>query len=184
MDAAVLGNRLLAAGSYPNQGAAKGVRQKEFDHFFFVFGTLSATFGHFFWCFCHFLPNSFCGTPFASGSRWRLSKSLSSAQVAVPASRESSKVLAGFAFYEMLSQYAQSDLQGFSESRPGGGGSSEKHRACEPQHLTHELAHESAHENAHENVHEDVHENAHESWGFPKGPCRTKILWRSNLLSP
>ena len=41
------------------QGAAKGGRQKEFDHFCFVFGTLSVTFGHLFWCFCHFFCHFF-----------------------------------------------------------------------------------------------------------------------------
>ena len=40
------------------QGAAKGVRQKEFDHFFLVFGTLSVTF----WSL---LSSLFCQTPFA-----------------------------------------------------------------------------------------------------------------------
>ena len=43
---------------------------------------------------------------------------------------------------------------------------SDKHRAREPRHVTHELSHESAHENAHRSVHEHVHGNAHEGWGF------------------
>ena len=52
------------------QGAAKGVRQKEFDHFFSFSGRFRSLFGHFFWRFCHFfrhffakllLPDSFCG---------------------------------------------------------------------------------------------------------------------------
>ena len=56
----------------PSQGAAKGVRQKEFDHFFFVFGTLSVTFWSLFVMLLslfpsRFLPNSFCRTPFAAG---------------------------------------------------------------------------------------------------------------------
>ena len=50
------------------QGAAKGGRQKEFDHFFFVFRD---TFGHFLVTFSDafvtffvtFLPDSFCRTP-------------------------------------------------------------------------------------------------------------------------
>ena len=50
--------------------AAKGVRQKEFDHFFSFSGRFWSLFGHFFWRFCHFfrhffarllLPDSFCG---------------------------------------------------------------------------------------------------------------------------
>ena len=47
------------------QGAAKGGRQKEFDHFVFVFGTLSVASVTLFVTF--FLPNSFCWTPFAAG---------------------------------------------------------------------------------------------------------------------
>ena len=44
-----------------NQGAAKGRRQKEFDHFSF-FGTLSVTF----WSlFCHCFRHLFCQAPFA-----------------------------------------------------------------------------------------------------------------------
>ena len=37
------------------QGAAKGGRQKEFDHSFSFSGLFRSPFGHFFWCFCHFL---------------------------------------------------------------------------------------------------------------------------------
>ena len=49
------------------QGAVKGVRQKEFDQLFFVFGTLSVTFSDasvtFFVTFFAklLLPDSFCG---------------------------------------------------------------------------------------------------------------------------
>ena len=52
------------------QGAAKGGRQKEFDHFFSFSGHFWSLFGHLFWRFCHFfrhffarllLPDSFCG---------------------------------------------------------------------------------------------------------------------------
>ena len=54
-----------------HQGAAKGVRQKEFDHFFRfrdAFGHFSVTFSDASVTFFrHFLPNSFCRTPFASG---------------------------------------------------------------------------------------------------------------------
>ena len=53
------------------QGAAKGGRQKEFDHFF----RFRDSFGHFLVTFSDasvaffvtFLPNSFCRTPFAAG---------------------------------------------------------------------------------------------------------------------
>ena len=54
-----------------NQGAAKGGRQKEFDHSFSLSGHFRSLFGYFFWRFCHFfrhflarllLPDSFCGT--------------------------------------------------------------------------------------------------------------------------
>ena len=44
---------------------------------------------------------------------------------------------------------------------------SEKHRACEPRNLTHELSHESAHENAHESV--DSHESAHGKFSSAHG---------------
>ena len=52
------------------QGAAKGGRQKDFDHFFLFSGLFRSLLGHFFWCFCQFfrplfakllLPDSFCG---------------------------------------------------------------------------------------------------------------------------
>ena len=53
------------------QGAAKGVRQKEFDHFFRfrdAFGHFSVTFSDAsVTFFVTFLPNSFCRTPFAAG---------------------------------------------------------------------------------------------------------------------
>ena len=55
------------------QGAAKGVHQKEFDHFF----RFRDSFGHFlvtfsdasvtFFAFAIFVPNSFCRTPFVAG---------------------------------------------------------------------------------------------------------------------
>ena len=48
-----------------NQGAAKGGRQKEFDHFFFVFGTLSATFRSLFLTLLSLFSSLFCQTPFA-----------------------------------------------------------------------------------------------------------------------
>ena len=54
-----------------SQGAAKGVRQKEFDHFFSFSGrfrSLSVTFSDAsVTFFVTFLPNSFCWTPFAAG---------------------------------------------------------------------------------------------------------------------
>ena len=46
-------------------GAAKGVRQKEFDHFFFVFGTLSVTFRSLFLMLLSLFSSLFCQTPFA-----------------------------------------------------------------------------------------------------------------------
>ena len=53
------------------QGAAKGVRQKEFDHLFRfrdAFGHFSVTFSDaFVTFFVTFLPDSFCRTPFAAG---------------------------------------------------------------------------------------------------------------------
>ena len=54
------------------QGVIKGVRQKEFDQFFFVFGTLSVTFRSLFLTLVSlfsslFLPDYFCRTPFAAG---------------------------------------------------------------------------------------------------------------------
>ena len=64
---AVFSNRKCKIAGF--QGAAKGGRQKEFDHFSFS-GLFRSLFGHFFWCFCHFfrhvfakllLPDSFCG---------------------------------------------------------------------------------------------------------------------------
>ena len=53
---------------FTSQGAAKGDRQKEFDHFSFVFGTLLVTFWSLFLKLLalfssRFLPNSFCRTP-------------------------------------------------------------------------------------------------------------------------
>ena len=48
-----------------NQGAAKGVRQKEFDHFFVVFGTLSVTFRLLFLMLLSLFSSLFCQTPFA-----------------------------------------------------------------------------------------------------------------------
>ena len=47
-----------------SQGAAKGVRQKEFDHFF-VFGTLSVTFRSLFLMLLSLFSSLFCQTPFA-----------------------------------------------------------------------------------------------------------------------
>ena len=47
-----------------NQGAAKGGRQKEFDHFF-VFGTLLVTFRSLFLTLLSPFSSLFCQTPFA-----------------------------------------------------------------------------------------------------------------------
>ena len=60
------------ASSTFSQGAAKGVRQKELDHFFFrfrdAFGHFSVTFSDAsVTFFVTFVPNSFCRTPFAAG---------------------------------------------------------------------------------------------------------------------
>ena len=53
------------------QGAAKGVRQKEFDHFFFVFGTLSVTFRSLFLTLLSLFSSLFCRTPFAGLLLWQ-----------------------------------------------------------------------------------------------------------------
>ena len=57
--------------SFRTQGAAKGGRQKEFDHFFLFSGLFRSLFGHFsdasVTFFVTFLPDSFCQTPFAAG---------------------------------------------------------------------------------------------------------------------
>ena len=47
------------------QGAAKGGRQKEFDHFFFVFGTLSVTFWSLILTLLSLFLSLFCQIPFA-----------------------------------------------------------------------------------------------------------------------
>ena len=47
------------------QGAAKGVPQKEFDHYFFVFGMLSVTFRSLFLMLLSLFSSLFCQTPFA-----------------------------------------------------------------------------------------------------------------------
>ena len=65
-------NSVTIPGNSEFQGAAKGVRQKEFDHFFFrfrdAFGHFSVTFSDASVTFLvTFLPNSFCRTPFAAG---------------------------------------------------------------------------------------------------------------------
>ena len=57
------------------QGAAEGGRQKGFDHFFHFrdsFGHSPVTFSDASVTFCHFLPNSFCRTPFVAGRSFLL----------------------------------------------------------------------------------------------------------------